>query len=213
MTLICAWVPVDQEARMKPRPPIGVRRVSVTDPIAAARRYDYADAFELRLEGRIAARPRSGSGHSSGSSSGGRRGSSWRECFGRGIAAAMPSSSVPDSTAAAKPAGHAHATQGRAPHAHAGGAARVRRARPLALRLRQPLAEAGGARRGPYTWRAVSLFDGKDDLALASVDWVAATRDRAWRSFIGTPGHAGKRAEVRWRCLDPMEVGSVRPER
>jgi hypothetical protein len=27
------------------------RRVSVTDPIAAARRYDYADAFELRLEG------------------------------------------------------------------------------------------------------------------------------------------------------------------
>jgi hypothetical protein len=28
-----------------------VRRVSVTDPIAAARRYDYADAFELRLEG------------------------------------------------------------------------------------------------------------------------------------------------------------------
>ena len=28
-----------------------MRRVSVTDPIAAARRYDYADAFELRLEG------------------------------------------------------------------------------------------------------------------------------------------------------------------
>ena len=28
-----------------------VRRVSVTDPIAVARRYDYADAFELRLEG------------------------------------------------------------------------------------------------------------------------------------------------------------------
>ena len=28
-----------------------VRRVSVTDPIAAARRHDYADAFELRLEG------------------------------------------------------------------------------------------------------------------------------------------------------------------
>jgi hypothetical protein len=28
-----------------------VRRVSVTDPIATARRYDYADAFELRLEG------------------------------------------------------------------------------------------------------------------------------------------------------------------
>jgi hypothetical protein len=27
-----------------------VRRVSVTDPLAAARRYDYADAFELRLE-------------------------------------------------------------------------------------------------------------------------------------------------------------------
>lgn len=26
-----------------------VRRVGVTDPIAAARRYDYADAFELRL--------------------------------------------------------------------------------------------------------------------------------------------------------------------
>jgi hypothetical protein len=31
--------------------PDRVRRVSVTDPIAAARRYDYADAFELRLEG------------------------------------------------------------------------------------------------------------------------------------------------------------------
>ena len=30
---------------------MNVRRVSVTDPIAAARRYDYADAFELRLEG------------------------------------------------------------------------------------------------------------------------------------------------------------------
>ena len=28
-----------------------VRRVSVSNPIAAARRYDYADAFELRLEG------------------------------------------------------------------------------------------------------------------------------------------------------------------
>ena len=28
-----------------------VRRVSVTDPLAAARRYDYADAFELRLKG------------------------------------------------------------------------------------------------------------------------------------------------------------------
>lgn len=31
--------------------PNRVRRVSVTDPIATARRYDYADAFELRLEG------------------------------------------------------------------------------------------------------------------------------------------------------------------
>ncbi len=28
-----------------------VRRVAVTDPIAAARRYDYADAFEVRLPG------------------------------------------------------------------------------------------------------------------------------------------------------------------
>ncbi len=28
-----------------------VRRVKVTDPIAASRRYDYADAFELRLPG------------------------------------------------------------------------------------------------------------------------------------------------------------------
>lgn len=36
---------------MKDRTPGRVRRVSVTDPIAAARRYDYADAFELRLEG------------------------------------------------------------------------------------------------------------------------------------------------------------------
>src|SRR3712207_8745252 len=32
-------------------PPGVACRVSVTDPIAAARRYDYADAFELRLEG------------------------------------------------------------------------------------------------------------------------------------------------------------------
>jgi hypothetical protein len=31
--------------------PDRVRRVTVTDPIAAARRYDYADAFDLRLEG------------------------------------------------------------------------------------------------------------------------------------------------------------------
>jgi hypothetical protein len=38
------------EARMKGRAPDRVRRVSVTDPIAAAHRYDYADAFELRLE-------------------------------------------------------------------------------------------------------------------------------------------------------------------
>jgi hypothetical protein len=29
----------------------GARRVSVTDPVATAGRYDYADAFELRLEG------------------------------------------------------------------------------------------------------------------------------------------------------------------
>ena len=36
---------------MKGRAPARVRRVSVSDPIAAARRYDYADAFELRLEG------------------------------------------------------------------------------------------------------------------------------------------------------------------
>ena len=27
------------------------RRVDVTDPVATARRYDYADAFELHLEG------------------------------------------------------------------------------------------------------------------------------------------------------------------
>jgi hypothetical protein len=40
----------DQEARMRGQAPDRVRRVSVTDPIAAARRYDYADAFELRLE-------------------------------------------------------------------------------------------------------------------------------------------------------------------
>ena len=41
----------DQEARMKGRAAARVRRVSVTDPIAAARRHDYADAFELRLDG------------------------------------------------------------------------------------------------------------------------------------------------------------------
>jgi hypothetical protein len=40
-----------QEARMKGQAPDRARRVSVTDPIAAAHRYDYADAFELRLEG------------------------------------------------------------------------------------------------------------------------------------------------------------------
>ena len=34
------------------RLPKTVRRVAVSDPIAAPRRYDYADAFELRLEGR-----------------------------------------------------------------------------------------------------------------------------------------------------------------
>ena len=42
---------VDQEALMKGRAAARVRRVGVTDPIAAARRHDYADAFELRLEG------------------------------------------------------------------------------------------------------------------------------------------------------------------
>ena len=36
---------------MKGPAPDRVCRVSVTDPIAASRRYDYADAFELRLEG------------------------------------------------------------------------------------------------------------------------------------------------------------------
>src|SRR3712207_9404585 len=34
---------------MKNRLARQVRRVGVTDPIAAARRYDYADAFEVRL--------------------------------------------------------------------------------------------------------------------------------------------------------------------
>jgi hypothetical protein len=36
--------------RMTRQAPGRARRVTVTDPIAAARRYDYADAFELRLE-------------------------------------------------------------------------------------------------------------------------------------------------------------------
>jgi len=36
---------------MKNRLAEQVRRVGVTDPIAAARRYDYADAFEVRLPG------------------------------------------------------------------------------------------------------------------------------------------------------------------
>jgi hypothetical protein len=40
---------VSQEVRMTGQVPYWVRRVSVTDPIATARRYDYADAFELRL--------------------------------------------------------------------------------------------------------------------------------------------------------------------
>ena len=41
----------NQEARTEGQAPDRVRRVSVSAPIAAARRYDYADAFELRLEG------------------------------------------------------------------------------------------------------------------------------------------------------------------
>lgn len=40
-----------ETARMKAQAPDRGRRVSVTDPVAAGRRYDYADAFELRLEG------------------------------------------------------------------------------------------------------------------------------------------------------------------
>jgi hypothetical protein len=39
------------KARTRDQAPVRGRRVSVTDPIAAARRHDYADAFELRLEG------------------------------------------------------------------------------------------------------------------------------------------------------------------
>jgi hypothetical protein len=35
---------------MNGQAPARARRVSVTDPVAAARPYDYADAFELRLE-------------------------------------------------------------------------------------------------------------------------------------------------------------------
>jgi hypothetical protein len=35
--------------RMKNRLARQVRRIGVTDPIAAARRYDYADAFDVRL--------------------------------------------------------------------------------------------------------------------------------------------------------------------
>ena len=40
-----------RRSTQKGQAPDRVRRVSVTDPIAAARRHDYADAFELRLEG------------------------------------------------------------------------------------------------------------------------------------------------------------------
>jgi hypothetical protein len=40
-----------QEAPMKGQALDGARRVSVTDPIAVARSYDYVDAFELQLEG------------------------------------------------------------------------------------------------------------------------------------------------------------------
>jgi hypothetical protein len=36
---------------MKGQSPDRVRCVSVTDPVATARRFDYADAFELRLDG------------------------------------------------------------------------------------------------------------------------------------------------------------------
>jgi hypothetical protein len=119
---------------MKGQGPDKARRVSVTDPIAAARRYDYADAFELRLERPDRCSPeewlragvdtamsnrnagcsrpscatsdhcsRGRSGRSSGSSTGGRRGRSWRADSRTGIAAAMPSPNVPDSTASANP--------------------------------------------------------------------------------------------------------------
>jgi hypothetical protein len=46
-----AGSPSTQEARTGAQAVGRARRVSVTDPIAAARRYDYADAFELRLDG------------------------------------------------------------------------------------------------------------------------------------------------------------------
>ncbi len=39
------------EARINGQPSDRARRVAVTDPIAATSRYDYADAFELQLEG------------------------------------------------------------------------------------------------------------------------------------------------------------------
>ena len=47
--------------RMKNRLARQVRRVGVTDPIAAARRYDYADAFEVRLPEPDPYRPKRGS--------------------------------------------------------------------------------------------------------------------------------------------------------
>ncbi len=46
-----AGAPSGRAAGRTGRAPALGRRVEVTDPIAAARRYDYADAFELRLEG------------------------------------------------------------------------------------------------------------------------------------------------------------------
>jgi hypothetical protein len=86
----------------------------------------------------------------------------------------MPSSSVPHSRAAAKPAGHARPTRASAARARGRRCASPPRV-DLALRLRLPLLEQV-ARDASFTHGALyHLFDGKDDLALASVDGVAAT--------------------------------------
>jgi AcrR family transcriptional regulator len=89
----------------------------------------------------------------------------------------MPPSSVPDSTAAAKPAGHARATQAerrtRTREALLESAARGLSRYGYGNLVLEHVARDAGLTRGAL----YHLFDGKDDLALASVDWVAATCD------------------------------------
>jgi AcrR family transcriptional regulator len=120
----------------------------------------------------------------------------------------MPSSSVPDSTAAAKPAGHARATQAerrtRTREALLESAARgLSRYGYGNLVLEQVARDAGLTRGALY-----HLFDGKDDLALASVDWVAATWDREVGEAVKeAPDPAA--ALLTWRAATRSSAGAT----